>query len=214
MDGFVARFGLLTLISEFSLVKTPSCKRLRSAYPRSLHRLLINATEGHNMGLRFLEHLLILTHDAEGTRDWFCKNLGFRNGDHPDFGFPVYWLYIGEQDVIHIGKAQHSEHQDNYLKTPTEKAVLGSIRADATGSGRIDHVCFNCDGMQEFVERLTRNGVEFSERKAHNAKLYQLFMREPVNGIKVELNFSWEEAARMGRVPAYTDAGNTGKLSS
>lgn len=66
--------------------------------------------------------------------------------------------------------------------------------------------------MQEFVERLTRNDVEFSERKAHNAKLYQLFMREPVNGIKVELNFSWEEAARMGRVPAYTDAGNTGKF--
>jgi hypothetical protein len=32
-------------------------------------------------------------------------------------------------------------------------------------------------------------------------------MREPVNGIKVELNFAWEEAARIGRVPAWTDAG-------
>ena len=41
------------------------------------------------MGLRFLEHLLILTHDPEATRDWFCENLGFRSGDHPDFGFPV-----------------------------------------------------------------------------------------------------------------------------
>ena len=29
------------------------------------------------MGLKFLEHVLILTHDPEGTRDWFCKNLGF-----------------------------------------------------------------------------------------------------------------------------------------
>lgn len=65
------------------------------------------------MGLRFLEHLLILTHDPEGTRDWFVSNLGFREGYHPEFGFPVYWLYIGDQDVIHIGKARHSEHQDN-----------------------------------------------------------------------------------------------------
>jgi hypothetical protein len=32
------------------------------------------------MGLKFLEHVLILTHDPEGTRDWFCYNLGFRNG--------------------------------------------------------------------------------------------------------------------------------------
>ena len=61
--------------------------------------------------------------------------------------------------------------------------------------------------MAEFVERLTRHGVEFSERKAHNSNLYQLFMREPINGIKVELNFAWEEAVRMGRVPAYTDEG-------
>ena len=49
------------------------------------------------MGLRFLEHILILTHDPDGTRDRFVKNLGFRDGYHPEFGFPVYWLYIGEQ---------------------------------------------------------------------------------------------------------------------
>ena len=61
--------------------------------------------------------------------------------------------------------------------------------------------------MGEFVERLTRRGVVFSERKAHNSNLYQLFMREPINGIKVELNFAWEEAMQMGRVPAWTDAG-------
>jgi hypothetical protein len=33
-------------------------------------------------------------------------------------------------------------------------------------------------------------------------------MREPINGIKVELNFSWEEAVQMGRVPSYTDEGH------
>jgi len=166
------------------------------------------------MGLRFLEHLLILTHDPEATRDWFVDNLGFRDGYHPEFGFPVYWLYIGDQDCIHIGKARYSEHQDNYLATPSDLQGVDYGAAGAQGSGRIDHLCLNCDGMEEFVERLTRNGVEFSERKAHNSNLYQLFMREPINGIKVELNFQWEEAVRIGRVPAWTDAGENDRSAA
>ena len=68
--------------------------------------------------------------------------------------------------------------------------------------------------MSEFIDRLTSNGIPFSERKAHNSQLYQLFMREPINGIKVELNFSWEEAVQMGRVPSYTDEGENLKVSS
>lgn len=160
------------------------------------------------MGLKFMEHILILTHDPEGTRDWFCNNLGFRSGDHPDFGFPVYWLYIGDQDVLHIGKAKFSQHQNTYLQTPGDQGQDFSA-AGALGSGRIDHVCFNCDGINEFIKRLTDNGIEFSERKAHNSNLYQLFMREPINGIKVELNFTAEEAISAGRVASWTDAGAT-----
>jgi len=160
------------------------------------------------MGLRFMEHILILTHDPDATRDWFCENLGFTSGEHPEFGFPVHWLYIGDQDVLHIGKANFSEHQNTYLKTPSDNRVAHSALADQTlGSGRIDHVCFNCDGLLEFVDRLNRRGIEFSERKAHNSNLYQLFMREPINGIKVELNFSAKEAISAGRMPAYTDKG-------
>ena len=159
------------------------------------------------MGLRFMEHVLILTHDPEATRDWFCENLGFVSGYHPEFGFPVYWLYIGEQDVLHIGKAKFSEHQDTYLSTSGQDQSIDYAGGGALGSGRIDHVCFNCEGIIEFVERLTKNGIEFSERKAHNSDLYQLFMREPINGIKVELNFSAEEALQTGRMASFTSTG-------
>jgi len=41
------------------------------------------------MGLPFLEHLLILTHDPDATRDWYVRKLGFREGPHPEFGFPA-----------------------------------------------------------------------------------------------------------------------------
>ena len=76
-----------------------------------------------------------------------------------------------------------------------------------SSAGRIDHVCFNCDGIDEFIQRLSRNGIEFNERKAHNSDLYQLFMREPINGIKVELNFTAAEAVRAGRVANWTSTG-------
>jgi catechol 2,3-dioxygenase-like lactoylglutathione lyase family enzyme len=163
------------------------------------------------MALRFLEHLLILTHDPAGTRDWFCNNLGFREGDHPEFGFPVHWLYIADQDVIHIGQARHSEHQNTYLKAPTDGESDDFSAAGSMGSGRIDHLCLNCDDLKGFIDLLTKNGVEYNERKAHNSNLYQLFMREPIYGIKVELNFPWHEAVALGRVPGWTDDGQNDK---
>ena len=172
------------------------------------------------MGLRFLEHALILTHDPAATRDWFVANLGFTEGYHPEFGFPVHWLYIGKQDVLHIGKANHSAHQNTYLSTPGDGSAKTGAAASAgaaiddsglaPGSGRIDHLCFNCDGLPEFIERLNRNRVAFSERKAHNSELFQLFMREPINGIKLELNFSAQEAAADGRSASWTSTGKPG----
>ena len=157
------------------------------------------------MGLRFMEHILILTDDPDGTRDWWVDNLGFTEGDHPDFGFPVHWLCIGDQDVVHIGQRQQSAHQARYLATPDDAETDGA--AAGNGGGTIDHVCFNCEGMAEFVERLDSNGITYSERHADGAPLYQLFMREPINGIKVELNFPIAEAQALGRVPGWTSDG-------
>lgn len=151
------------------------------------------------MGVRFMEHILILTPDPDGTRDWWRDVLGLREGAHPDFGFPVHWLYIGEQDVIHIGQANYSQHQDRYLANV-------AARGAAPDTGAIDHVCFNCAGIAEFVARLEAHGVAFKERQANDGALFQLFFRDPINGIKVELNFAAAEAARAGRTPSRTAA--------
>lgn len=163
------------------------------------------------MGLRFLEHFLILTDEPEKTRDWWVDTLGFRSGDHPDFGFPVYWLYIGDQDVVHIGKRNHSDHQNAYLKAPEASDVRRENNpGEAEHTGRIDHLCFNCDGIEEFIERLERNNVDFSERQANSQAFHQVFFFEPINAIKIELNFPAEEALLAGRVAALTadDAGS------
>jgi len=43
------------------------------------------------------------------------------------------------------------------------------------------------------MERLHRHKVPFMERQVDDQGLYQLFLHDP-NGIKVELNFSADEA--------------------
>ena len=138
------------------------------------------------MGLHHLEHFLIQTADMAATRDWYVKVLGFTEGEHPDFKFPVCWLYIGSTDVIHIteGGKNVSENRKKYL----------GQQSDAVhGTGVIDHVAFRCTGLAEMSEHLTSIGMSFSKRQVDDQGLFQLFLTDP-NGIKVELNFANSEA--------------------
>jgi catechol 2,3-dioxygenase-like lactoylglutathione lyase family enzyme len=148
------------------------------------------------MPVSHLEHFLIQTDDIERTCDWYVRVLGFRVGPSPDFRFPVKWLYLGEQDVIHVceGGAAVSEARKRYLGQQSE---------DLRGSGVIDHVAFRCTGLDEMIARLKAAAVEFNERQVDDQALYQLFLLDP-NGVKVELNFAASEAA--GRRAAVTAA--------
>jgi hypothetical protein len=161
------------------------------------------------MGVRYIEHILIMTNEPEKTRDWWRDNLGLVEGETPKFGFPVYWLFAGDIDVIHIAQPHYSKHQDTYIQAPDKdkKHISSHGSYEATGSGRIDHVCLSCENLQEVIDRLQMNGTAFNERQAYAGRLYQLFMVEPINGIKVELNFSAAEAERIGRKATYGSKG-------
>jgi catechol 2,3-dioxygenase-like lactoylglutathione lyase family enzyme len=139
------------------------------------------------MPLQHLEHFLVQCADIEATREWYVRVLGLREGPHPDFKFPVCWLYIGEKDVIHItqGGKEVSENRRRYLGQQSETLE---------GSGVIDHVAFRCTGLQEMMAHLTAQKVKFSQRQVSDQGLYQLFLADP-NGIKVELNFAAAEAS-------------------
>ena len=138
------------------------------------------------MPLSHLEHYLIQTEDLEATKDWYVRVLGMRAGAHPDFGFPVYWLYLGERDVLHLtqGGAAVSEKRKQYL---------GQESQATRGSGVIDHVAFRATGLAEMLTHLDGLGIAYKERQVDNQGLYQLFLLDP-NGVKVELNFSAAEA--------------------
>ena len=138
------------------------------------------------MPLSHIEHVLIQTADMAATRDWYVRVLGFRVGPSPDFKFPVCWLYLGDQDVIHVteGGAQVSDNRRRYV---------GQESSATQGSGVIDHVAFRCSGLEQMLEHLTSLGVPFKRRQVNDQGLYQLFLFDP-NGVKVELNFANSEA--------------------
>ena len=138
------------------------------------------------MPLSHLEHFLIQSADLEGTKDWYVRVLGLRDGPHPDFGLPVHWLYIGERDVLHLtqGGPDVSENR---------KRSLGQESEAVHGSGVVDHVAFRATGLEETIAHLKRLGVAFKERQVDDQGLYQLFLFDP-NGVKIELNFAAAEA--------------------
>jgi catechol 2,3-dioxygenase-like lactoylglutathione lyase family enzyme len=138
------------------------------------------------MPLSFMEHFLIQAEDIEATKDWYVRVLGFKVGPHPDFKFPVYWLYLGDRDVLHLttGGAKVSDNRMKYL---------GQESQATKGSGVIDHVAFRASGLDDMIAHLKKQNVEFKERRVDDQSLYQLFLLDP-NGVKVELNFAAAEA--------------------
>jgi len=139
------------------------------------------------MPLSHFEHCLVVTDDMDRTRDWYCAVLGMEVGPHPDFGFPVYWLYVNGRDVVHIGPSakQAGENQKTYLGRTSQNT--------GSGTGAIDHIAFRATGLKAMMAHLRSRAAKFSERRASNEALYQLFLYDP-NGIKIELNFDAAEA--------------------
>src|SRR5262245_26788004 len=132
-------------------------------------------------------HCPVAAADVDATRDWYARVLGMRAGPHPDFGFPVHWMYLGEVDVVHIGPSAKNagENQKKYLGRTSRKS--------ADGTGAIDHIAFRATGLRTMMAHLEKEKVAFSRRRANGQALFQLFFYDP-NGIKIELNYNAAEA--------------------
>jgi catechol 2,3-dioxygenase-like lactoylglutathione lyase family enzyme len=125
------------------------------------------------MPLRRLDHLLVLTDDLEGTKDFYCDALGLAVGERPPLEFPGYWLYLDGVPCLHV-------------------AERGPYEAHAAGLGlrtgpAVDHVAFAGAGYDELLARLKAAGVEATTNEVPAAGLRQLFLTDP-NGVRVEVN--------------------------
>src|SRR5215208_3222111 len=139
------------------------------------------------MALSHIEHILVVADDLDATRDWYARVLGMKSGAHPEFGFPVHWMYVDNIDIVHIGPSakQAGEIQKKYLGRTSQKSE--------EGTGALDHIAFRATGLRRMLEHLKREKVPFSQRRANGQALFQLFLHDP-NGIKIELNYAAQEA--------------------
>lgn len=138
------------------------------------------------MPLSHIEHFLVAADDIDATRDWYARVLGMTSGPHPDFGFPVHWMYLGERDVVHIGPSARKANE-------RQKEYLGRASADAgAGTGAVDHIAFRASGLRATLQHLEKEKIPFTQRRANGQALVQVFFYDP-NGIKIELNYAEEE---------------------
>jgi len=139
------------------------------------------------MPISHIEHFLIASDDIDASRDWYARVLGMKSGPHPDFGFPVHWMYLGDVDVVHIGPSAK-------MAGDIQKKYLGRTSGDSgQGTGAIDHIAFRANGLRRMLEHLHAEKVPFSQRRANGQALFQVFFYDP-NGIKIELNYEAKEA--------------------
>jgi catechol 2,3-dioxygenase-like lactoylglutathione lyase family enzyme len=135
------------------------------------------------MPLTEINHYLIVSKNLERSKDFYRKVLGMEVADRPDFGFPGYWLKIGNDICVHLASRRPNKTRDMFLlkkHAPGEK-----------GSGAVDHIAFLARDPLEVRRRIQRNGVEMHFRSFPDAKLFQIFLKDP-DGITIELNFLGE----------------------
>jgi catechol 2,3-dioxygenase-like lactoylglutathione lyase family enzyme len=126
------------------------------------------------MPLTRMEHLLVLTDDIEGTKDFYCRALGLEPGERPPLEFPGHWLYVEGVPCVHVA--------DREAYTAHCERVGIPASPDA-----VDHVAFTGNDFEEAAARLEREGVEATTNAVPGAGLRQLFLEDP-NGLKIEIN--------------------------
>ena len=139
------------------------------------------------MPISHIEHFLVAADDIDATRDWYARVLGMKPGPHPDFGFPVHWMYVDDIDIVHIGPSAKgaNEIQKKYLGRTSQKSEAGT--------GALDHIAFRATGLRAILVHLRKEKIAFTQRRANGQALFQLFLYDP-NGIKIELNYAAHEA--------------------
>lgn len=140
------------------------------------------------------DHILLFAKDLEETVAWYGKVLDMKPGPVPKFDVPVYWLYLGDQPLLHVTERNPENQIESYI---------GKVDyAQDSGSGRIDHIAFNTTGLTKMLAKLDGLGIEYTERRVDTNSRYQVFFFDP-NGVKVELDFQASEAGdRMAPSPS------------
>ena len=112
-----------------------------------------------------LDHINVHADDLDAARDFLLAVLpDLKQGFRPPFDFKGYWLYLGEQPIIHMQNRGQG---------------MG-------GRGWIDHLAFAPFDFEAEKARLDAGGFSYTIGGIPGGPIRQLFVTGP-EGLKVEL---------------------------
>jgi extradiol dioxygenase family protein len=111
----------------------------------------------------------------EKVREFYVQVVGMTVGPRPDLGIHGFWLYAGDQDVLHLA----------------EEDALDKRRSGSEMT--FDHVALNCSDWPALRRQLVAHSVHFVEDRDPAIGRLQVFFRDPA-GNGVELIFAQGEA--------------------
>ena len=107
-------------------------------------------------------------------RDFYCDIVGLKVGPRTATTSYGFWLYIGNNDLVHIAEYKAPEGSE---KLTPEIDVIGTY----------DHVSFTCTEMPAMDAHLLTNTITYTTRTLMNG-VKQINFKDPA-GNGIELNF-------------------------
>ena len=115
---------------------------------------------------------------VDQVRRFYTDVIGLREGPLPGKAdYPAYWLYLGEQPVVHL------------IGRPFDPPV---VDPGPRSTGWMDHIAFTCSDHRAARARLDELGVPYEFNEFPQAGIAQFLLHDPV-GIKIELNFMGDD---------------------
>ena len=108
----------------------------------------------------------------EREKRFFCELLGLREGSRPEFSSRGFWLYDGEDAIVHLSESDRHRAGE--------------------GQGCFDHVAFQTNGLARFTDRLRSLGIDYASACVAELDMTQLFLESPT-GTRIEINFIGEK---------------------
>lgn len=106
----------------------------------------------------------------DALRDFYVQVVGLREGPRPRFRSRGYWLYAGDQDVVHLSEAKPDEERQSFVQ------------------GTFDHLAFRCTDEASHRRNLDSRGIVYTIDRVPQTGAVQYFFSDPA-GNGVELNF-------------------------
>ncbi len=125
------------------------------------------------MTITSLNHINIRTDLMEETKDFYVDVVGMTVGFRPEFGDHGYWLYAGDEAIVHL--------------SPSEPDSPARTNPEGMGNG-LDHIGLFASGVDNMKSTLAKRGIKFHTNLVSGGQILQVFLSDP-NGVIVELGY-------------------------